>query len=74
MGDVHLEETGGWLKQRNDFNDAVDFIGWYNNKSVKELGISSDDARTIYLAYHEGIAGFKKGNHRITLVVGCILC
>ena len=62
--EMYLEETGGWFKQRNDFNDAVDFIGWYNNKSVKELGISSDDARALYLAYHEGIAGFKKGNHR----------
>ena len=62
--EMYLEETGGWFKQRNDFNDAVDFIGWYNNKSVKELGISRDDARALYLAYHEGIAGFKKGNHR----------
>ena len=62
--EMYLEETGGWFKQRNDFNDAVDFIGWYNNKSAKELGISRDDARALYLAYHEGIAGFKKGNHR----------
>ena len=68
MGNV-LRRNGGWFKQRNDFNDAVDFIGWYNNKSVKELGISRDDARALYLAYHEGIAGFKKGNHRSNL--GC---
>ena len=62
--EMYLEETGSWFKQRNDFDDAVDFIGWYNSKSVKELGIAKDDARALYLAYHEGIAGFKKGNHR----------
>ena len=62
--DMYLKETGGWLKQRSNFDDAVDFIGWYNNNSAKQLGISRDDARALYLAYHEGVSGFKRGNHR----------
>tara|TARA_Y100001970_G_scaffold158998_1_gene194424 strand:+ start:44423 stop:45022 length:600 start_codon:yes stop_codon:yes gene_type:complete len=60
----YLEERGGWFKQRNDFEDAVDFIGWYNYKSHKKLGISMTNARALYLAYHEGWNGYKKGSYR----------
>lgn len=48
---------------RSDFNDALDFIGWYTSQSHRELGIRKSDAYNQYLAYHEGRTGFKRGVH-----------
>ena len=62
--ELYLQERGRWFKQRNDFDDAVDFIGWYNSKSVKNLNIKNNNARVLYLAYHEGREGYKKGSYR----------
>jgi hypothetical protein len=45
---------------RTDFSDAIDFMGWYNQRSVKELNIEKHDAYSLYLAYHEGRTGFKQ--------------
>ena len=49
---------------RNDFGDAIDFIGWYNDQSYRVNGIKKDDAYHLYLAYHEGQGGFKKRTFR----------
>lgn len=49
---------------RDEFEDAVDFVGWYTRQSSRELGISSTDAYRQYLAYHEGQGGFRKGTYR----------
>tara|TARA_B100001123_G_C15329240_1_gene1030674 strand:- start:889 stop:1494 length:606 start_codon:yes stop_codon:yes gene_type:complete len=62
--ELYKKERGRWFKSRSDFDDAVDFIGWYNSKSVKELNIDKNNARILYLAYHEGRRGYKKGTHR----------
>ena len=43
-------------------SDALDFIGWYNSKSHAQLGISLRDPEKLYLAYHEGRGGFKRGS------------
>ena len=56
----YKKETGRWYARRNSFKDSSDFIGWYNNKSVRGLGLSSNDAYSLYLAYHEGRGGFKR--------------
>ena len=44
--------------------DALDFIGWYNNKSNSLLGISKWDPKNLYLAYHEGHGGYNRGTYR----------
>ena len=62
--EMYLEDRGGWFVQRNDFEDAVDFIGWYNYQTHKQLGISMSNARALYLAYHEGRGGYKRGSYR----------
>lgn len=54
----YQEQTGNRSADREDFRDAVDFIGWYNNISNKKLRISKWDARNLYLAYHEGHGGY----------------
>ena len=58
--DWYIERTGNSGADRDDFDDAVDFIGWYGNYTQKTLGISKWDAYNQYLAYHEGHGGFKR--------------
>lgn len=54
-------ERGSILSNRSRMKDALDFIGWYNAKTRRELGISLNDARRLYLAYHEGRGGYRRG-------------
>ena len=62
--DWYQRSTGNYGADRDDFGDAIDFIGWYNNVSNKELGISKQDAFRLYLAYHEGHGGYGKQSYR----------
>tara|TARA_B100001029_G_scaffold82237_2_gene67556 strand:+ start:49 stop:654 length:606 start_codon:yes stop_codon:yes gene_type:complete len=62
--EMYLKDRGGWFVSRNDFEDSVDFVGWYNYKSHNQLGISLTNARALYLAYHEGRGGYKRGSYR----------
>ena len=62
--ELYLKDRGSWFKSRNDFDDAVDFTGWYNSKSIKQLKIEKHNARALYLAYHEGRGGYRRGSHR----------
>ena len=59
----YKSETGRRFAQRDNINDASDFIGWYMNKTRHRTGVSLTDARNQYLAYHEGHAGFLRGSH-----------
>lgn len=52
--------SGNHWASRSHFADAIDFIGWYNTQSKKRAGIDKNDARNLYLAYHEGHTGFKR--------------
>jgi hypothetical protein len=45
---------------RDDFADAINFIGWYIHGSSKKLGIKKSDTYSQYLAYHEGRGGFSR--------------
>jgi len=58
--DWYIDQTGNWGADRDDFEDATDFIGWYGTYSHKTLGISKWDAYNQYLAYHEGHGGWKR--------------
>ena len=59
----YKKEAGRKFARRSSFSDATDFIGWYNHKSVKTLGLSPRDAYNLYLAYHEGWSGYRKKTH-----------
>ncbi|MEM9738532.1 MAG: transglycosylase SLT domain-containing protein [Pseudomonadota bacterium] len=50
--------------ERDDFDDAVDFIAWYTSESRKQAGLSFSNASAHYLAYHEGWAGYRRGSYR----------
>jgi len=58
--DWYIKSTGNWGADRDDFDDATDFIGWYGNMAHQKLGISKWDAYNLYLAYHEGMGGWKR--------------
>ena len=49
---------------RNDFDDALMFIGWYTSETQKQLGVSKWDTFHQYLAYHEGRGGFQRHSYR----------
>lgn len=54
----YQEEQGGRGAKRDRIDDATDFMGWYMDGSSRRLGISKTDARSQYLAYHEGRTGY----------------
>lgn len=56
--------SGNSRASRSDFGDAIDFVGWYNANSVRLSGISADNARNLYFAYHEGNGGYQRGSYR----------
>ena len=39
-------------------------MGWYNNTTSKINGIAKDDSFRLYLNYHEGHGGYKRGSYR----------
>lgn len=55
----YKEETGNANAVRSSYRDSVDFIGWYFSKTTTQINHSSYDAESFYLAYHEGIGGYK---------------
>lgn len=57
----YIKNTGNDGADRDDFEDAIDFVGWYTHGSQRSLGISKWDAYSQYLAYHEGRGGYKRG-------------
>lgn len=58
----YQRETGNRRATRTNIRDATDFVGWYSNKSRERNGIALNDARNLYLAYHEGHTGFARGS------------
>lgn len=57
-------QGGSVFSRRDNFGDAVDFIGWYNRQSQKRSRINLGDSYNLYLAYHEGHGGYNRGTYR----------
>ena len=58
----YKKETDNSGHDRDDFSDAINFVGWYTNKTQRTLGVSKWDAYNQYLAYHKGHGGYKNGS------------
>ncbi len=56
----YKKSTGNSGADRDDFEDAIDFIGWYSTGTQRMTGVSKWDAYGQYLAYHEGRGGYKR--------------
>lgn len=59
----YKDDTGRSFADRDDFKDAIDFVGWYTDKSQKIAGISKWDPYNQYLAYHEGQGGWQRKSY-----------
>jgi hypothetical protein len=60
----YVRASGNNRARRNNFNDAIDFVAWYNANSTRVSNIDPFDARNLYLAYHEGNGGYQRGTYR----------
>ncbi len=61
---VYKKECRKVFVSRTNFADCADFIGWYLSKAAKELHLSKNDAYGLYLAYHEGVGGYRQKTYR----------
>lgn len=57
--DNYLEEEGNFFSSEDNFEDALDFIGWYIAKTSQYNNIDYNDAYNQYLNYHEGWQNYK---------------
>jgi len=62
--DDYVKDTGRFFASRSNFADAVDFIGWYIDKTHQVNKVAKDDAYRLYLNYHEGWGGYRRGTYR----------
>lgn len=60
----YREDAGSTLARRSQMKHATDFIGWYNRRTHDQLGISLHNPEHLYLAYHEGQGGYRRGTYR----------
>ena len=68
--DDYVRETNNSWADRTDFDDAIDFMGWFISKTHKINKVSKWDAEKQYLNYHEGWGGFKRGSYKKKLWLG----
>lgn len=62
--EAYKRSAGRYGADRDDFGDAIDFVGWYNHQSYQRNRIPRNDAYRLYLAYHEGHGGYARGSFR----------
>lgn len=60
----YIEDAGSAFADRDDFEDAIDFVGWYMNRSSKINKVSKWDTYAQYLNYHEGHGGYRRGTYQ----------
>lgn len=60
----YKSDTGNLTARRGNFDDAIDFVGWYHAKSSAKFGIAPNDAYNLYLAYYSGWGGYGRGDWR----------
>lgn len=61
---LYQKQTGRYDADRHHFDDAVYFIGWYSKQAKRRARIHPGDPKRLYLAYHEGIGGYKRGSYK----------
>ncbi|QJQ95122.1 MULTISPECIES: lysozyme-like domain containing protein [Halomonadaceae] len=57
-------DAGRLFARRTHMKHATDFVGWYNARTHRQLGISLYNPEHLYLAYHEGAGGYRRGTYR----------
>ncbi|GHC23314.1 hypothetical protein SAMN05443545_102261 [Aidingimonas halophila] len=59
----YKDDAGSLFARRTHMKHATDFIGWYNARSHRQAGISLNNPEHLYLAYHEGQGGYRRGSY-----------
>jgi len=62
--DEYVNEANRFWASRDNFADAIDFMGWYISKTQRLNGVSKWDGYGQYLNYHEGWGGYKRGSYK----------
>ncbi|QOL26884.1 hypothetical protein LP316_06215 [Thalassotalea sp. LPB0316] len=62
--DDYIKESGNRWASRENFGDAIDFMGWFIYKTHQINKVSKWDAYNQYLNYHEGWGGFKRKSYK----------
>ncbi|MCF6457124.1 hypothetical protein [Pseudoalteromonas sp. MMG024] len=60
----YVSKSGNSGADRDDFADAIDFMGWFVYNTHKINGVSKWDAYGQYLNYHEGWGGYRRGTYK----------
>jgi len=60
----YIRDTGEYWREPDDFVDALDFINWYVTEAMTENRVKINNTRDLYLNYHEGLAGFRRGTYK----------
>ena len=56
----HFQEDVKSSAKRNNFDDSVQFIGWYTAQLSKSTKLKMTDSYNLYMAYMLGATGFKR--------------
>ncbi|AIT08609.1 hypothetical protein LO80_00545 [Candidatus Francisella endociliophora] len=56
----HFQQEVKTNAKRNNFDDSVQFIGWYMSQLSKSLNLKMSDGYNLYMAYMLGATGFKR--------------
>jgi hypothetical protein len=59
--DVYKKSTDNSGADRDDFGDAMNFVGWYYAISHQRNGVALNDAYHLYLTYYFGHGGYARG-------------
>ena len=60
----YKKSTSRPFARRSNIRDAADFMGWYMTETKRRNRISLSNAKSQYLAYHEGQTGYSRGSYR----------
>ena len=66
----YMKATRNYGASRSNFQDAIDFVGWYLNNAARVNKIPRNSAHNLYISYHEGLTGYRLGRWRGSAVVG----
>lgn len=58
----YKRESGNFTARRTNFADAVDFVGWYHEKTADTFGVAKNDTFNLYLAYYSGWGAYGRGS------------
>jgi hypothetical protein len=60
----YQQAAGSPTARRSHMKYATDFVGWYNYRTHQQVGISLYNPEHLYLAYHEGPTGYRRGTYQ----------